>query len=81
MCVSDAETAASLLLSNVSMRAKYYDKGIIFRLEKGYFMSSHFVISFPKQLCKDISDIEHAAGKQHSMNISMEEPTTRLKST
>ena len=82
MCVSDAEKAASLLLSNVSMRAKYYDRGITFRLEKSYCLSSHFVVSFPKQLHKDINDIENAAGKQRiNTNVSVEEPpTTRLKS-
>ena len=82
MCVSDAEKAASLLLSNISMRTKYYDRGITFRLEKGYCFSSHFVVSFPKQLRKDISDIEQAAaaGKQRFINVSMEEPTIRLKS-
>ena len=80
MCVSDAEKAASLMLSNISMRTKYYDRGITFRLEKGYCFSSHFVVSFPKQLRKDISDIEQAAaGKQRFINVSMEEPTIRLK--
>ena len=81
MCVSEAEKAASLLLSNVSMRAKYYDRGISFKLEKGFCWSSHFIVSFPKQLRKDMSDIEHAVGKQRIiMNINVEEPTTRLKS-
>ena len=63
------------------MRAKYYDRGITFRLvKKGYCLSSHFVVSFPQRLRKDMNDIEHAAGKQRMMNVSVEEPTTRLKS-
>lgn len=46
MCVSEAEIHATRLLENLSLKAKYYDRNVIFRLEKGY-MTSSFVISFP----------------------------------
>jgi hypothetical protein len=46
MCVSEAEIHAKRLLENLSLKAKYFDRSIDFRLEKGY-MTSSFVISFP----------------------------------
>ena len=46
MCVSEAEIHAKRLLENLSLKAKYFDRNMSFRLEKGCLTSS-FVISFP----------------------------------
>ena len=46
MCISDAEKHATRLLENLSLKAKYFDRGVSFKLEKRC-MTSHFVISFP----------------------------------
>jgi hypothetical protein len=46
MCVSEAELHAKRLLENLSLKAKYFDRSVEFRLEKGY-MTSSFIISFP----------------------------------
>ena len=46
LCVSEAETHANRLLDDLSLKAKYFDRRITFRIVKGCF-TSHFVISFP----------------------------------
>ena len=48
MCVSEAETHATKLLDNLSLKAKYYERKISFGIEKGY-LTSRFVISFPAE--------------------------------
>lgn len=48
MCVSEAEIHATRLLDNLSLKARYYDRNVSFKLEKGC-MTSRFVISFPSE--------------------------------
>jgi hypothetical protein len=71
-----------MLLSNVSNRAKFYDKGITFRLQRAPFLSSNFIVSFPKHLQRDV-DVEkgkRVAGQQTTV-VRVEEPSSsRLKS-
>lgn len=49
MCVSEAETHAVRMLDNLSLKSKYFDQNVTFKLEKGC-MTSQFVISFPSDL-------------------------------
>lgn len=77
VCVSEAEKHAQMMLSNVSNRSKFYDKGVAFRLQRG-FMSSNFVVSFPKHLQRE-ADIER--GKRGQAIVRVDEPSaSRLKS-
>ena len=48
MCVSEAETHATKLLDNLSLKAKYFERNVSFGIEKGC-MTSRFVISFPEE--------------------------------
>ena len=83
VCVSEAEKHAAMLLANISARAKYYDRGVSFHLEKGsYFYvvpRSYFVVSYPKSIRKT-PDVESGHKSRSPVN---EEPSqyARLKST
>lgn len=54
ICVSEAETHAVRMLENLSLKARYFDQNVIFKLKKGW-MTSQFVISFPADLQTDDS--------------------------
>jgi hypothetical protein len=56
MCVSEAEKHAVRMLDNLSLKAKYFDQNITFKLEKGC-MTSQFVISFPANLRTEDSNL------------------------
>lgn len=64
------------MLENLSLKSKYYDRNISFKLEKS-FMRSHFVISFPSPDMnnKDGSDVKlpNNSGNNNSNNIEDEE--------
>lgn len=78
MCVTDAEKHAIRLLENLSLKAKYYDRGVSFKLEK-QCMTSRFVISFPAEeesssnplsLGRSLRDEELGDSRGNGNNIS-----------
>lgn len=78
MCVSEAEIHAKRLLENLSLKAKYYDRGVSFRLEKGY-MTSSFIISFPSdQQQIDITEKSRLLDR-NSGDIESNDPSTAFR--
>ena len=51
-CVSEAEKNATYFLEQTSLRSKYYERNIVFYIEKGIY-SSHFAVKIPRNLLND----------------------------
>lgn len=59
-CVSEAEKNAAYFLEQTSLRSKFYERNIVFYIEKGIFSSS-FAVKIPRNLVNEANvdeDIE-----------------------
>ena len=54
LCIADAETNANIILEQISLTSKFYDRHIRFQLEKS-FLTSRITITFPKRLKQKIN--------------------------
>jgi hypothetical protein len=50
LCVTEAEKYANRMLENASLKAKYYDRNIVFSFEKSFFKPTYLTVSFPSNL-------------------------------
>jgi hypothetical protein len=80
LCVTEAEKHANNMLRQLSLKAKYYDRGISFKLVKG-FCRSDFIISFPVGLTQsdEQRDIEQSLPRVKSLmsgGVNLSEPTS-----
>lgn len=57
-CVSHSEKYANAMLENVSLKAKYYDRRITFRIVKTW-VDSYVEIAFPAKLVSEIDRLEN----------------------
>lgn len=85
-CISHSEKHAKAMLENVTLRAKYYDRNIQFKLVKS-FCDSHVEIRFPSSLVErgsigstQMTSDDNYVGANDVHSIISCQPTIRAKS-